>query len=195
MITTPECWLHDSRTHSWAAAWPRVLLLRRSVSSPSSPTQPSERASESCLPRTARRLLLSSHETVASTSWTKTMKCWWLASVRRESPREIFQVSDSKSWVSRAFLCWLSTRERRKRSDRSSIFNWINPYLSHRCSIPSNYLPNTFRDKYAPACRTPSSSALGLRTSNISSCCAHRQNFASSIPASRLVLCLLIVVM
>ena len=51
----------DSKTHSWAAVWPRDSLLKRSVYNQNSPTPPSERVSESCLRRTVRRLQLSFH--------------------------------------------------------------------------------------------------------------------------------------
>ena len=45
----------DSKIPSWAAAWPRVLSLKRLVFSQNSPTPLSERELESCLKRMAKR--------------------------------------------------------------------------------------------------------------------------------------------
>ena len=93
----------DSKTPSWAAAWPRVSLSKRSVLSPSNPTQPSEKESESCSKRTAKRSLPLYPGTDVSTISQKTIKCSLLVSVKRENQKEIFRASDSKSSQLREF--------------------------------------------------------------------------------------------
>jgi hypothetical protein len=117
--TTLDSSAPDLKTPLWAAVWPRVSLSRRSVYNQNSPTQPSEKESESCSRRTERKSLLSYHGTDASTISLKTTRSWSLDSVKRENPKEIFRESVSKSSQSRASPSWHSSPARKRKNDRN----------------------------------------------------------------------------
>ncbi len=116
--TTQDSSVPDLKIPSWAAAWPRVSLSRRSVYNQNSPTQPSEKESESCSRRMERKSLLSYHGTDVSIIQLKTMRSWSLVSVKRENQKEIFRVSVSKSLQLRASPSWPSSPVRKRKNDR-----------------------------------------------------------------------------
>ena len=120
-ISIKDYLAQDSKTPSWAAVWPRDSLLKRSVYNQNSQTPPSERVLESCLRKTVKRLLPSSHGMVVSTIWPKTTKSWSLVSVKRVDQKVIFRVSVSKLLPLKESHSSLCLQERKKRNDSMSF--------------------------------------------------------------------------
>lgn len=103
----------------------------------SSPTRPSESASEFSSSKTARKLRRSCHATVASPTSRRTTRCWWPASVAKDTPSATFPVSKLPFPSFRSRLFRLT---RLKRTQRSISFARISHTLNAKLQISSQYL-------------------------------------------------------